>query len=80
MPTIVDSKPSPEFRPISLASVYNRNGTSFSGDELTDERLAERDLSLTGENVIRGIPFHLGDAEENNILFPAGGRNVKVDM
>jgi hypothetical protein len=69
MLTIVDSKPSPEFTPISLADVYNRNGASFSGDELANERLAERDLSLTGENVIRGIPFHLGDAEGNNVLF-----------
>jgi len=69
MPTIIDSKSSPEFTPISLASVYNRNGASFSGDELADEALAERDLSLTGENVIRGIPFHLGDTEGNNILF-----------
>ena len=69
MSTIVDSKPSPEFTPISLANVYNRNGASFSGDELPDERLAERDLSLTSENVIRGIPFHLGDAEGNNVLF-----------
>jgi len=63
MPTIVDSKPSPEFVPISLVSVYNQNGASFSEDEL-----AEKEVSLTGENVIRGIPFHLGDAEGNNIL------------
>ena len=69
MPTIVDSKPSPEFTPINLASIYNRNGASFSEEELSDERLAERNLSLTGENVIRGIPFDLGDAEGNNILF-----------
>ncbi|MFQ6039876.1 MAG: CehA/McbA family metallohydrolase [Candidatus Poribacteria bacterium] len=69
MPTIVDSKPSPEFTPISLAGLYNRNGTSFSSDELADETLTGKGLSLTGENVIRGIPFHLGDAEENNILF-----------
>jgi len=69
MPAIVDSKPSPEFTPVSLGSVYNRNGASFSGDELTNERWAGRDLALTGENVIRGIPFHLGSAEENNVLF-----------
>ena len=60
MPTIVDSKPSPEFRTIGLASVYNRNGASFSGDELADERLAEKNLSLTGENVINFHPY--GDA------------------
>ena len=69
MATIVDSTPSPEFTTISLASVYNRNGASFSAEELGDERLAGRDLALTGENVIRGIPFHLGDTEGNNILF-----------
>ena len=49
MPTIVDSNPSPEFIPINLAGVYNRNGASFSGDELGDERLAGKDLSLTSE-------------------------------
>jgi hypothetical protein len=69
MPTIVDSKPSPEFTPISLVNVYNRNGASFSGDELADDTLAGKELSLTGENVIRGIPFHLGRVEGNNILF-----------
>jgi len=69
MPTIVDSKPSPEFVPLSLVSVYNRNGARFSVGELANETLAEKELSLTGENVIRGIPFHLGDAEGNNILF-----------
>ncbi|MBM3236922.1 hypothetical protein FJZ31_11580 [Candidatus Poribacteria bacterium] len=69
MPTIVDSKPSPEFTPISLVSVYNRNGANFSGDELADESLAGKELSLTGENIIRGIPFHLGHTEGNNLLF-----------
>jgi len=69
MPTIVDSKPSPEFTPITLTSVYNRNGASFSGDELADESLAGKELSLTGENVIRGIPFRLGGVEGNNLLF-----------
>jgi len=69
MPIIVDSKPSPEFTPISLAKVYNRKGFSFSGEELADERWIGRDISLTGENVIRGIPFRLGDARENNVLF-----------
>jgi len=69
MPTIVDSKPSPEFTPVSLTSIYNRNGASFSGDELANERLAGKNLALTGENVVRGIPFHLGGAEGNNILF-----------
>jgi hypothetical protein len=69
MPTIVDSKPSPEFTPVSLANVYNRNGASFSLADLADESLVGKDLSLTGENVIRGIPFRLGGAEGNNILF-----------
>ena len=69
MSTIVDSKPSPEFTPISLVGAYNRNGASFSADELADETLSGKELSLTGENVIRGIPFHLGDAEGNNIIF-----------
>lgn len=69
MPTITDSKPSPEFTPINLAGFYNRNGASFTEDELSNERLAGRDLALTGENVIRGIPFNLGDANANNIAF-----------
>jgi len=69
MSTIVDSKPSPEFTPISLVGAYNRNGANFSAGELADETLSGKELSLTGENVIRGIPFHLGDAEGNNIIF-----------
>lgn len=69
MPAIVDSKPSPEFKPISLVSIYNRNGASFTAEELADERLAGKDLALTDENVVRGIPFHLGKSEGNNILF-----------
>ena len=72
MPTIIDSKPSPEFTAISLSGIYNRNGTSFSADELSDEKLAGKDLSLTGENVVRGVPFHLGEAAGNNILFLRG--------
>jgi len=68
MPTIVDSKPSPDFVPISLGSVYNRNGASIPVDELADEGLAGKDISLIGENVIRGIPFHLGDTDGDNIL------------
>ena len=69
MPTITDSKPSPEFTPVSLASVYNKNGASFSEDELGDVRFVGKDLSLTGENVLRGIPFSLGKPEGDNILF-----------
>lgn len=72
MPTVIDSKPSPEFTPVSLSSVYNRNGASFSADELSDQRLAGKDISLVGENVVRGIPFSLGDAEGNNIVFLKG--------
>ena len=73
MPTILDSKPSPEFKPISLSGIYNRNGASFSAEELNDERLAGRELSLVGENVVRGIPFALGDAEGDNITFLRDG-------
>ena len=69
MPTIIDSKPSSEFVPINLASVYNRKGFSFLKNELSDERFEGRDVALTGENVIRGIPFQLGNPKENNVLF-----------
>ena len=69
MPKIIDSKPSSEFTPISLVSIYNRNGAGFTGDELANDRLQGRNLALTGENVIRGIPFHLGSEEGNNVLF-----------
>ncbi|MGQ9608299.1 MAG: CehA/McbA family metallohydrolase [bacterium] len=69
MPTIVDSKPSPEFLPISLTSIYNRKGFSFTEEELADKNFVGKDIALVGQNVIRGIPFNLGSARENNILF-----------
>jgi len=69
MPTIIDSKPSSEFIPVNLTKIYNRKGFSFSGEELADERFAGKDVALTGQNVARGIPFNLGNARDNNVLF-----------
>ncbi len=69
METIVDSTPSPAFIPMSLADGYNRNSADITKDELGNETLTGRDLLLTGKNVIRGIPFNLGDKERNNIIF-----------
>lgn len=69
MPTIVNSQPSPEFTPISLKTVYNRNGAQLSIEELVEESFVEKDYALTGENVIRGIPFHLGTPDGSNLLF-----------
>ena len=69
MPTIINSQPSAEFTPINLKDVYNRNGAKLSVAELADEALVDKDYALTGANVIRGIPFHLGEPEDNNILF-----------
>ncbi len=69
MPTIIDSKPSPEFIPINLASIYNRKGFSFTEEELADKNFEGKDIALTGQNVIRGIPFNLGNTRENNVLF-----------
>lgn len=69
MPTIVDGAASPEFRPVDLSRVYNRKGHSFTGDELNDLNLEGRDIALTGRNVIRGIPFQLGNPKDYNVLF-----------
>jgi len=69
MPTIANSQPSSEFIPINMKAVYNRNGAQLSVEELGDESLVDKDYALTGENVIRGIPFHLGEPEDNNLLF-----------
>jgi hypothetical protein len=69
MPVIIDSKPSPEFTPINLVSIYNRKGYSFSGEELADPWFTGKDVALTGQNVSRGIPFSLGNPRDNNILF-----------
>lgn len=69
MPSIIDSKPSSEFIQISLNSIYNRKGFSFSAEELGDSSFEGKDIALTGQNVIRGIPFSLGNARDNNILF-----------
>jgi len=69
MPAIIDSKASPEFSTINLNSIYNRKGTSFTGDELADEGLVGKNIALTGYNVLRGIPFNLGSDNQNNVLF-----------
>ncbi|MBD3184516.1 hypothetical protein GF312_19690 [Candidatus Poribacteria bacterium] len=79
MPNIIDSVPSPEFTPVSLSNIYNINGLEFSSEKLGDERLAEKDLSLTGNNVIRGIPFHLGEEDKNNIVF-IKDKEVKLEL
>ncbi|MEK6706783.1 MAG: CehA/McbA family metallohydrolase, partial [Bdellovibrionota bacterium] len=73
MPAIIDSKASPEFSTINLASVYNRKGISFTGAELADEGFVGKDVALTGYNVLRGIPFNLGMDRQNNVLFLKDG-------
>ena len=69
MRNINDSLPSPEFTPISLAEGYNRNCAGLSKDDLGGKTLTGSDISMTGRNVIRGIPFNLGASEGNNIIF-----------
>jgi hypothetical protein len=69
MQNIIDSVPSPEFIPVSLARGYNRSCAGLSKKELGVETLTGDDLSLEGRNVIRGIPFDLGSADGNNVIF-----------
>ncbi len=76
MPAIIDSKPSSEFMQISLNSIYNRKGYSFSAEELGNPSFEGKDIVLIGDNVIRGIPFSLGNAKENNVLFLKDGETT----
>lgn len=58
---IVESRPSPHFSPISLASVYNKNIVSLTEVDCSTRVLAGREHLLCGENVLWGIPFRCGE-------------------
>ena len=64
MPSLVQSKPSPHFTPIDLSGLYNRRIGELTEDEISMELAGQRGLLLTGTNVLRGIPFELGDPGE----------------
>ena len=64
MPSLVQSKPSPHFTQIDLCRLYNRRIGELTEEEIGAEPDAQKDLLLTGANVLRGIPFGLGDPEE----------------
>ena len=63
MPSIVQSKPSPHFAPVDLSALYNRRIGELTEDEISVEVTRQKDLLLTGANVLRGIPFELGDPD-----------------
>lgn len=66
---IADAKPSPHFTPIALTGIYNRNIAALSEADCTPRVLAHREHLLTGENVLWGIPFRLGeDSGHANLL------------
>jgi len=69
MPTIINSQASTKFTPINMKSIYNKDGANLSIEELSNEFLVGKDYALIGKNVIRGIPFELGESESKNVLF-----------
>ena len=59
MPSIVQSKPSPHFTPVDLSGLYNRRIGELTENEISVELIRQKDLLLTGTNVLWGIPFEL---------------------
>lgn len=66
---IRESKASSRFTILDLHKVYNRNIGNLSEKDCSSRVLEIRRRLLTGESVLHGIPFRLGnDSEKNNIL------------
>jgi hypothetical protein len=66
---IKESKASPYFTAVDISKIYNRNTAGLKEDDCSSRALEIREQFLTGDCVLNGIPFKLGDgADKNNVL------------
>lgn len=67
---VVQSIPSPHFTPISINSIYSHNIGQLTDRDCSEQVFQNREQLLVGDNVLWGIPFMLGeeDNQKNNIL------------
>ena len=63
-----EKKASLLFTPIMMSNIYNRAIQDLDIGDCSEQLLSNKEYFLTGEQILTGIPFLLGNDEGNNLL------------